>query len=89
MKKITIYLLLFFIFSCVSSDRPRSPSSFSWGDKDFSIDLEKGYSTLDMCPLKLTLKNKYNDYFDKIMNLIGNLGINYQSINDFLIENKK
>lgn len=58
MKRITTYLLLFFIFSCVSSDRPRSPSSFGWEDKDFSIDIEKGYSSLDICPLELTLKNK-------------------------------
>ena len=58
MKKIATYLLFFFIFSCGSSDRPGSPSSFSWGDKDFSIDIEKGYSTLNICPLKLTLQNK-------------------------------
>ena len=62
MKKIATYLLFFFIFSCVSSNepgsRPRSTYSFGWDDKDFSIRLEKGYSTLDVCPFELTLKNK-------------------------------
>jgi hypothetical protein len=62
MKK--LYLILFcflFLSSCIaenqSGNKRRSTYSFGWEDKDFSIGLEKGYSTLDMCPFELTLKN--------------------------------
>jgi hypothetical protein len=59
-----LFLIFFFIFlsSCIaeneSGNKRRSTYSFGWQDKDFSIVLEKGYSTLDMCPFELTLKNQ-------------------------------
>jgi hypothetical protein len=62
MKKILLILLCFFLSSCIaeneSGNKRRSTYSFGWQDKDFSIGLEKGYSTLDMCPFELTLKNQ-------------------------------
>ena len=65
MNKIIVFITLF-LLSCVPDNRPRSPTYFSWGDKDFSIDIEKGYTTLDMCPLELTLKNHNPKSFSSV-----------------------
>jgi len=66
MKKALTIIISLLLFSCASNTTPRSPSSFSWGDKDFSINIEKGYTTLDMCPLELTLKNHNPKSFSSV-----------------------
>jgi hypothetical protein len=65
MNKIIFFITLF-LFSCVPDNRPRSPTYFSWGNKDFSIDIEKGYARLEMCPLELTLKNHNSKSFSSV-----------------------
>ena len=66
MRKFTTYFLLFFVFSCISDDRPRASSYFSWSNNDFKVDIKKGYTTLDMCPVELTLKNLNSKNFSTV-----------------------